>query len=870
MAPTQVRAWIEQLPEPGSQGLSPPSIVYPESSFSQKTTRKLGDVLSSLPSPSPSLSPRPLFSALDHGAEPGQDGSRKRRRLDERANAPSTRRQAVTNVAVANCVQKRREINPVPASTSRTLPASSSGQRSNATPVQDAGTVVQLSDRETPYRSISRPYRADEMMPSIEDDSGSNSVMLTPACRVKSHQDPIDINSIPSSTSEQSASFATAQQTQQAQDARISRSRHATFTWNSSSLTPGSNLIASSPCIRHRQRLRTLRQPAVSAVTSVPARSLSTPSSIVRQMNEPFQQRRRITSEEGPRAATFTSAEAVSCNILNSTESDMPVTATDSVSSRQREARLDELVLPSIETVDYDTHHSTSEHQMTGVGRCSFNNKHLELLSSDDRSRLRHRLRARQGERSSSHPGRVSTEHTRQFQSQHVSRRNSLVASFSDEIEQTLSDRGIESNVHRATAVSSPIHDRFKAFIDRVQSLSVCKGIFPEELGPELQAETGLRLLHPNDQHGFMLERSSRLGFRPNTAFRADFLGADGQFPDATLLTVRDSPTHPGPQAALKTELSWEFEALKDLVQASRQCSDVSSNDCGGGPSNSWASKVYTPLLDLATRYATTTSTTSCATPESGTDGDVDSAGNIVRTSVRVSQTAMAQMHSRPVSGGSQAYAFVVTPRPHDELDSKLRLRSSKFAHEVESDHLSRRLDHNMRSDEHDAIVSSAHHPIGAIFLELRRRCRHSQCGAAALPDLSLTLPSLPPRTCTRLAGWVDAWRAHICQIVDHDEHRKVTSAMPCGSRQAKPRVMPNDPHHVHACKTAPLPVVAMDEADWYLLFIEKDCGLKQDQQPVRIGSTDSIVEAYKLLATLREVTHWVGCDFRQWLEDVL
>ncbi|KAK6062725.1 hypothetical protein SCUP515_13086 [Seiridium cupressi] len=688
------------------------------------------------------------------------------------------------------------------------------------------------------------------MMPSIEDDSGSNSVVLTYACRGKSRQDPIGISSIPSSTSEQSASFATAQQSQQAQDARVSRSRHATFTWNSSSLTSGSKLIASSPCIRHRhrQRLRTLRQPAVSAVTSVPARSLSTPSSVVRQMNEPFQQRRRITSEEGPRVATFTSAEAVSCNILNSTESDMPVTATDSVSSRQREARLDELVLPSIETVDYDTYHPTSEHQMTGVGRCSFNNKHLELLSSDDRSRLRRRLRARQGERSSSHPGRVSTEHTRQLQTQHVSQRNSLVASFSDEIEQNLGDRGIGSNVHRTAAVSRPIHERFKAFIDRVQSLSVCKGIFPEELGPKLQAETGLRLLHPNDQHGFMLERPSRLGFRPNTAFRAEFLGADGQFPDARLLTVRDSPAHPGPQAALKTELYWEFEALKDLVRASRQCSDVSSDDCGGGPSNSWASKVYTPLLDLATRYATTTSTTSCATPESGTDGDVESAGNIVRTSVRVSQTAMAQMHSRPVSGGSQAYAFVVTPRPHDELDSKLRFRSN----------------------EHDAIVNSAHHPIGAIFLELRRRCRHSQCGAAALPGLSLTLPFLPPRICTRLAGWVDAWRAHICQIVDHDEHRKVTSVMPCGSRQAKPQVMPNDPHHVHACKTAPLPVVAMDGADWYLLFIGKDCSLEQDQQPVHIGSTDSVVEAYKLLATLREVTHWVGCDFRQWLEDVL
>ncbi|KAM0806649.1 hypothetical protein AB5N19_06986 [Seiridium cardinale] len=870
MAPTQVRAWIEQLPEPGSQGLSPPSIVYPESSFSQKTTRKLGDVLSSLPSPSPSLSPRPLSSVPNHGAEPGQDGSRKRRRLDERANGPSTRRQAVTNVAVANCVQQRRGINPVPASTSQTLPASSSCQRSNATPVQDAGTVVQFSDRETPYRSMSRPYRADEMMPSIEHDSGSNSVMLTHACRGKSRQDAIDISSIPSSTSQQSASFATAQQSQQAPDARVSRSRHATFTWNSSSLTPGSYLIASSPCVRHRHRhrLRTLRQPAVSAVAPVPARSLSTPSSIVRQMKEPFQHRRRITSEEGPRAATFTIREAVSCNILNSTESDMPVTATDSVSSRQREARLDELVLPSIETVDYDTHHSTSEHQMTGVGRCSFNNKHLELLSSDDRSRLRHRLRARQGERSSSLLGRVSTEHTRQLQTQHVSQRNSLVASFSDEIEQNLGDRSIGSNVHRTAAVSRPIHDRFKAFIDRVQSLSVCKGIFPEELGPELQAETGLRLLHPNDQHGFMLERPSRLGFRPNTAFRADFLGTDGQFPDATLLTVRDSPAHPGPQAALKTELSWEFEALKDLVRASRQCSDVSSDDCGGGPSNSWASKVYTPLLDLATRYAFT-STTSCATPESGTDGDVDSAGNIVRTSVRVSQTAMAQMRSRPVSGGSQAYAFVVTPRPHDELDSKLRLNSSKFAH-VESDRLSRRPDHNVRSDEHDAMVSSAHHPIGAIFLELRRRCRHSQCGASVLPDLSLSLPSLPSRTCTRLAGWVDAWRAHICQIVDHDEHRNVTSAMPYGSRQAQPQVVPNGPHHAHACKMAPLPVVAMDGADWYLLFIEKDCSLQQDQQPVRIGSTDSIVEAYKLLATLREVTHWVGCDFRQWLEDVL
>lgn len=89
MASAQVHAWIQHLPEPREQGLSPPSIIYPESSYSSKTTRNIEDIISSLPSPSPSQSPPHLALHLS-SSEEGRH-SKKRRRREVRATAAEKR-----------------------------------------------------------------------------------------------------------------------------------------------------------------------------------------------------------------------------------------------------------------------------------------------------------------------------------------------------------------------------------------------------------------------------------------------------------------------------------------------------------------------------------------------------------------------------------------------------------------------------------------------------------------------------------------------------------------------------------------------------------------------------------------------------------
>ncbi|KAI1875328.1 hypothetical protein JX265_004386 [Neoarthrinium moseri] len=208
MASSEVQAWIRRLPEPHSEGLSPPSIVYPESSYSSRTTRKLQDVVSSLPSPTPSPD-------ID-----GTSSTPRRRRLEE--NAATVRKRP--RYEDQRTSDRRGIALPAKSSASpgRSRPKSSSARRSRGlNGARSNKTTISVSSS-TMAQTASPPCEPRMSASSIEIGRGTRTARPSSAVETRSPGwswlNPIDISSIPSSTSVwTSSSFARHRAPQQQQ-----------------------------------------------------------------------------------------------------------------------------------------------------------------------------------------------------------------------------------------------------------------------------------------------------------------------------------------------------------------------------------------------------------------------------------------------------------------------------------------------------------------------------------------------------------------------------------------------------------------------------------------------------------------------------
>ncbi|KAI1850675.1 hypothetical protein JX266_003957 [Neoarthrinium moseri] len=992
MASSEVQAWIRRLPEPHSEGLSPPSIVYPESSYSSRTTRKLQDVVSSLPSPTPSPD-------ID-----GTSSTPRRRRLEE--NAATVRKRP--RYEDQRTSDRRGIALPAKSSASpgRSRPKSSSARRSRGlNGARSNKTTISVSSS-TMAQTASPPCEPRMSASSIEIGRGTRTARPSSAVETRSPGwswlNPIDISSIPSSTSVwTSSSFARhrapQQQQQRGESQDMSRVGVATSTITSSSLISNPSPLPSSPCLqqqrqRQRQPLQTRvarqgqRRPEPRAYRPRTA-TLSSPMLSVPDDDDDaaLGWPQETTGEEAnvTPPPNGEEAEVMPGRIVTSIEVEpfQEARPREVAQPRRREASgAKQQPMLATATTDPDQAQQDGEHReerpdaslrrrLTGQGRCSFNDKHLDLLSSDDLSHLRRRLRHRQGQSEIREPEQVEhgvpssglrTASARPYTPppnyiQQSIETSSVSLSLGNDKQQTLfftpslnthlqpvtfddadtntvaalcswntADGRCQSTVNRQGSSSNEAYtndtdqNNFTTFMDRILSLSVNRGILPQEMAHELQAETRHRLLSPEDQDSFMLGRSSRLGFRPNTAFRLDVVddapeeaGRHSSGPSSLLINARHLLADSGPQAALMFELRFEFESLQGILRASRQLFGASLDDLGGrGNSSSqytedWAANVHLPLLNLATRYAATS-----AAKASRKGKEVEGSRNKVgRTSVHVSKSAMMQLLSASTANQRRgetcklagAYACVVASQPHSKFDRKLRDALGELDYGCH------------KTTEHRRRVDGAHHrraginhsstnptiggvpirrlPIGAVFLELQPGRCHPQCLRSSGPSS----PSSPASRCcldarARLAFWASAWYGRLSEFAclqrqHHDDDAAAAAQLlgtsPSGTGATSRGTLPK----TLASRLIPLPMVAMDGVNWYLLFVVPDgssqlAGDTSDEltksrgvkltQPMRIGSTDSLVEIYKLLAILREIVNWVGRDFRSWFEGLL
>lgn len=63
------------------------------------------------------------------------------------------------------------------------------------------------------------------------------------------------------------------------------------------------------------------------------------------------------------------------------------------------------------------------------------------------------------------------------------------------------------------------------------------------------------------------------------------------------------------------------------------------------------------------------------------------------------------------------------------------------------------------------------------------------------------------------------------------------------------------------------IPVILITEHDWKLLHICDRTENFQFLYEVSIGSTKSLLELYKLVAVLRDLTYWIDVDLRRFFE---
>lgn len=728
------------------------------------------------------------------------------------------------------------------------------------------------------------PHEADQdnvSLPSIElaRGTGASHFVREHLIQGASRNRPIEISSFQSSSSWISPLYCEPIAKHQGPEPKVHLETASKRT-ASSPLISDPSPLSSSPCLRqqHRLQLPVPRNQQVPTGIQRSKRVDSNYSATRGVSHEPDNPGKSVNNHKT--ASALDSPEGITGNILASVERDDDEHgATTPVQPGRQEITSDELVLPSTETdPEYSHKRSGGRHGVRGEGRCSFNDKHLQLLSSDDRSQLRRRLNHRTEESRRSHSDSLTSSRGKASVAlafRTVTRRSTSTLPTGNSRLATLPatpqlvstsvyfdgadiDPGAPSydagSVHPRTVDNRPIYDAavthkdFIELLDRIASLSVCRGILPQEIAPILEAQTRFKLLPPLDQHSYMLNRSSRLGFRPNTAFRIG--GTSGgctdpvaHVPNSPYLTnARHLLTRSGPHAAVDFELRFELEVLQGIVQASGRCLGLALHDPGEFDIGSWASEVHSPLLSLATRYATTAAD---ARPSTSviSDNEIQSAemgiNDINRTSVFVSQLAMAQLQSLRESGvhdavqSSNAYALVMDPLSRTVFERNLRnviaaahRRNGKEEEttrarrmpspgrdqplEDSATHTDKLLDHH---------ISERYLPIGAIILRLDHQSCHSQCNITS-PDLPSSTNTSKchgcPSTRSRLASWARLWYARIHHLAN---------------RRDKP-----------LRRTFPLPILAVDRAEWLLFFVREDNA--KNGQPVMddMAVEDSLV----------------------------
>lgn len=781
----------------------------------------------------------------------------------------------------------------------------------------------------SPSRAISQAacmpiYQPNASLPSIELARGGGATEPAEEYMMPgwNRQNDIELSSFQSSSDWISPLGCTWQQPQQKGNKSVPQPQGTLRISMSSSLISNPRSLPSSPCARlqpNRQQSPIRNQLSADGVT---------PSSRLLSQALP-----ELTVEDGSRhtkhgelpvlcgqerQSSSNACEVMPGSILASVESDdaenglFAQPAITSIKARPSESALHlDISTPNDLRQGLERRRCAS-----GEGRVSFNDKHLALLSSDDRSRLRQRLQHRTIEaRDYDHHDQSSSKEEctapSQKLPQHKKRKvASNPASHGQQHDMKMSVSSTPStlrmSVHFDDSTIDPVYalracsseDSIRkgespsgavdsinasgdhaALSDRILSLSVCRGILPYELASELQKQTRCKLLPPHDQHSYMLNRSSRLGYRPNTAFSSNVSSdnvnhhhenhsddddddddndndndtAVGSTTSASipLINANHLLARVGPRAALEFELRFELEILQDIVQASRACLDISLSDQEAHSRGAWAARVHIRLLDLATRYATTTAGSNTSTSSGTVEGRPSDAAvcskKITRTSVRVSQTALAQLRSLhgtekdSMAQDPAAYTFVLYPQARTGFENqvqqavaslfrreekgKQRMGEGRFVYPTGADGV-----HYLREPKPTrkfiaGQLSEQYLPIGTIILELRGRCCRSHCNLA--PFASRAAQDLLSPCCldtrSRLTSWARAWHSQLCNLTDRRDR--------------------------DACKLMPLPIVVVDGAEWLLFFVLEDIAQDLGRQVTEDNATyDGLVSIHPML----------------------
>ncbi|KAJ8132200.1 hypothetical protein O1611_g1427 [Lasiodiplodia mahajangana] len=221
-----------------------------------------------------------------------------------------------------------------------------------------------------------------------------------------------------------------------------------------------------------------------------------------------------------------------------------------------------------------------------------------------------------------------------------------------------------------------------------------------------------------------------------------------------------------------------------------------------------WNENVHKPMLDLAVLY----------TPGVGVE-------NITRANIAKEFLPPTSFHhlSLPPDGKLIDYAMVLQPPRCDRVDPN---GSNKLTLERIADFVGRL--------EYESFSQTPYKPLvempSGIFIETKI------AGGQKSDEAQ-----------TQLGVWLASWYGRV-------------SKFPCVPAQTNNTIL-----------AAPvLPILIIEGGYWYLYFAFDRGSMYEVCGRVSIGSTNELSDAYRLLAVLRILAHWMATEFTTWVEDCL
>ncbi|KAJ8128417.1 hypothetical protein O1611_g5219 [Lasiodiplodia mahajangana] len=249
-----------------------------------------------------------------------------------------------------------------------------------------------------------------------------------------------------------------------------------------------------------------------------------------------------------------------------------------------------------------------------------------------------------------------------------------------------------------------------------------------------------------------------------------------------------------------------ELEALRAIVATTRDHLNITRTEA------SWNELVHRPMLDLT------------VTNHPGIGVENVTRANIA--SVFLPPTSVGDL-SLPSDSRLIDYAMVLRPVPPPRrVRAKTSVKNAHDGNKLSNDRIVKFVD----MLEHQTFNQSRYKPLckmpSGVFIETKAVLKSAEAQ-------------------TQLGLWLASWYGRVSQF-------------PCG--KGNDNVLP----------PPVIPVLIVEAALWELYFAF-DMGSHYDVcGPVTIGGTRELSEAYRLLAVLRILAHWMETDFSKWVENCL